>query len=100
MPTFYSNHSDLILCVLSCVLLLAGVVCAGLAKRTIGVPPSLPRWLGMALIVLAAREWLGIIGVSEPLFVSWYPLAAFMQTVSSVCLLQAARAVAPPGPLR
>ncbi|MCD8139052.1 MAG: response regulator [Planctomycetaceae bacterium] len=100
MPTFYSNHSDLILCVLSCVLLLAGVVSAGLSRRDIGVTPSLVRWLGAGLTVLAAREWLGIIGVSEPGFVSWYPLAALMQTVSSLCLLQAARSVAPPGSAR
>ncbi len=100
MPTFYSNYSDLILCVLSCVLMLAGVVCAGLARRDAGLPPALPRYLGAALIVLAVREWLGIIGVSEPGFISWYPLAALMQTASSVCLLLAARAVAPPGTAR
>ena len=92
MPVFFSPHSDIILSVLSIGLLLAGTLCIAISRET-DITRPLPSWryLGVAMIILAAREWLGIIGVSEPTFVSWYPSAAFMQTLAAIFVLAAAR---------
>lgn len=62
----------------------------------------LPSWryLSAALALLAVREWLGVLGLSDPSFVSWYPVAAIMQTLAGILTLFAARAESPKGSLR
>lgn len=92
MPVFFSPHSDIILTVLSVALLMAGITCIDLSReKSLSKDFSPLRYLGIALIILSVREWVGIIGLSVPDFVSWYPLAAIMQTIAGMFVLLAAR---------
>lgn len=93
MPVFFSLNSDVILCVLCCALLLAGAVCVIFSRERTELPGQAVFYLGAAIIILAAREWLAIVGVSEPGFISFYPVAAMMQTASGLGILMAAYSV-------
>ena len=91
MAVFFSPHSDIILSALCIALLWTGMNCIALAKEK-NIARPVPSWLflGVAMLILAAREWIGIIGVSESGFISGYPVAAIMQTVASLFILIAA----------
>ena len=96
MPVFFSIHSDLLLSAMSIAMLMAGVICISISReKTIARPIPSWRYLGISLIILAIREWFGIIGLSTPGFSSFYAIAAVTQALASIPLLMAARVESP-----
>lgn len=97
MPVFFSLHSDIALATLSMAMLLAGSTCLSISREN-SMSRLMPSWryLGYAMIIIAVREWLGIIGISSPVLAGFHSYSTLIQGLACIPLLVAAHIEAPP----